>query len=460
MAFTDLSFLFVFLPVVWFCYRLAARTKFANLYILIASLIFYAWGGLTSLAVLVLILLWNYMSAKLISSQEDESKRRQILYLAVGVDLFVLFFYRYLGVWFGFALPSLSRLPGLMPAGLSFYLFSCLSCIFDVYREKAPAPDSLIDFGVYAAFFGRVNMGPIANYSTFRPQLAEHKLSRQKTQAGMLLFLQGLFRKVILADNFALLYSALAGNTSWIGNLLFGFAYFFQLYFDFSGYSRMARGTASLFGFTIDPNFDLPYTADSVQDFWRRWHISLTSWFREYIYIPLGGNRVSHSRWLMNILCVWVLTGLWHGATLPFLFWGLYQGCLILLEHAGNRQWLKRMPGWLRHVYLIITQLIGWTFFSNSSLISGLSQIGRYFLIGITSFADSAALFALLNSLVLLIVAIIVASGFSKTLALLLKAKTGSSYGKFATAGWVVIFAICVSFIVSASAQTFLYAVF
>lgn len=461
MVFTDLSFLFGFLPLSVLCYRFFKRSKFANLYILIASLLFYAWGGLRSLAVLVLLLLWNYLWAKMIAAQPDSQKRKSRLILAVSGNLFVLFMYRYFGVWFGRLIPGAADLVMQMPLGLSFYVFSCLSCLFDVYRNAAPAPASFVDFGVYAAFFGRVNMGPVAHYAHFEEQLHSHPLSRKKNFEGMTLFMQGLFRKVILADSFALLYGALAGNPTWLGSLIFGFSYFFRLYYDFSGYSRMARGIGRLFGFTIDPNFSLPYTAVSVQDFWRRWHISLTSWFRDYIYIPLGGNRVSHPKWIANILIVWLLTGLWHGATLPFLVWGLYQGGLILLEHASLGKVLDRLPKAVQHIYLILTQLLGWTIFSSASLMDAIRLIGRYIGIGAAGFADAGAIFYLLNYAVLFLIAILLASGYSIRLAGWIRPKLSArNYWILSTAGWICVFLMAVSFLVSATSQTFLYAAF
>ena len=360
MVFTDLTFLFGFLPVVWLLYRYVSRTHLANLYILIVSLLFYAWGGLTSLLTLLIILLWNYGAAHTIGASEDEHTSKIMLWTAIGVDLFIVLFYRYIGVWFGFLSPTLSRLPSLMPMGLSFYMFSCMSCLFDVYYGRAEAPASFVEFGVFAAFFGRINMGPIAHYAKMKEQLEDHPTSRQKTFDGMTLFLQGLFRKVILADNFALIFAALAGNTSWVGSLLYGFAYFFQLYFDFSGYSRMARGIGSLFGFTIDPNFSLPYMALSVQEFWRRWHISLSSFFRDYVYIPLGGSRGGTLIYVRNMIVVWFLTGLWHGASWNYVLWGLYYLCFLLLERFVIRQ---RIPNGWNRLYTLSVVLLGTVIF-------------------------------------------------------------------------------------------------
>lgn len=464
MTFTDLTFLLGFLPLSWLLYQPVEKKGYGNPYLLAVSLLFYAWGSLSSLLVLLIVLGWNFLGARQIRNAKTQKERKTQLILCVAVDLFFLFFYRYLGLWFGFLDPilhlNLSRLPFLMPLGLSFYLFSYLSCIFDVYRNQSEAPSSLIDFGLYAAFFGRVNMGPIGSWAGFKPQLDNHPLTKSGCNEGMALFLQGLLRKVILADNFYLIHQSLAGNTTWLGNLLFGFAYFFQLYLDFSGYSRMARGIGHLFGFEIPANFNLPYTALSIQDFWRRWHISLTDWFRKYVYIPLGGNRVDRSRWMFNIMAVWLLTGLWHGASWPFLVWGLYEGGLILLEQTVLKGRLDRLPVWSRHVYVVILALIGWTFFSNASLLAAFSQIGRYFGIGITGFGDSASFFVLRQSLLLFAAGIVLASGWSVKLAAKIRSRLDGRYLQVQLGGYLVIFLVSLSFLVSATSQTFLYAVF
>lgn len=463
MSFTDLTFLFGFLPIVWVLYPFVFRTRFANLYLVIVSLIFYAWGSLTSLLVLLVVLGWNFTSARIIAATQEEHARRRQVIITVAIDLAILCFYRYLPA-LGFLDTTLSTrfgsLGAMMPIGLSFYLFSCLSCVFDVYRQKTFAPASVTDFALFAAFFGRVNMGPIGHWAQFEPQLKNHPQTRAKSAQGTTLFVQGLFRKVVLADNFALVYAALSGNTSWLGNLLFGFAYFFQLYFDFSGYSRMARGVASLFGFEIPKNFDLPYTALSNQDFWRRWHISLTSWFRNYVYIPLGGNRVCRQRWMINVLIVWLLTGIWHGASWTFMLWGLLQGGLILMEQTWLKGRLERWPVWLQHLYVVFSQLVGWTLFSSASALAAFGVIGRYFGIGISGFADPASLFVLGESLILLLIAILLASGWSVLLGRVARAMAKKAAFGLQAAGYAAELIVCICFLVSASAQTFLYAVF
>lgn len=445
MQFTDAAFLIGFLPVVLILYQIIASrgTKAANVFLVIASLLFYACGSLYSLFVLVFILLWNFVCVKGLIETEGTLQQIQ-LWVCIAVDLLVMLVYKYPGT-------SL-----LVPMGLSFYIFSCLSYVFDVYRDKA-GPCSLLDFALFAAFFGRVNMGPVGHYAQFHDQLDHHPVKRGMRSQGAALFLQGLGYKVILADNFRVVFTALLENTTWLGSLLAGFAYFFELYFDFAGYSRMARGLGYLFGFEIPKNFDAPYQAATVQQFWRRWHISLTKWFTNYVYIPLGGSRVSHTRWIINILIVWLLTGLWHGTTLPFIIWGLYQAALLLAEKAKVRQWLDKAPDWVGHVYVVITQLIGWTFFSSSSLWMAICRIGRYFFLGITALADSSSLFYARTYFVLFAAGIFCCTN---GLEWIRKKVPHHQWQQLQIAGYGVLMLVCFAMLISQTARTFLYAAF
>lgn len=462
MIFTDLIFLFGFLPLAMLIYWPFRNRSSANLVLLLLSLFFYGWGSLKNLILLLFILAWNFL-AGLAIAQAEGPRRRYQLWLGIGINLFVLVVYKYLNPamhflqTFGLPVHTTSL---IMPAGLSFYMFSCLSYLFDVYNRKAPVQHSPVRFGVYAAFFGRVNMGPIASYAHMQPQLEHHPLRRELFFQGGPLFFQGLFMKVLLADNLALLFAGLAGNTSWLGTLLYGFAYFFQLYMDFSGYSRMARGLACFFGFEIPRNFDKPYTALSVQDFWRRWHISLTRWFREYVYIPLGGNRVSSGRWVMNILAVWLLTGIWHGSSWNFVFWGLWQGILILAEKKIWGQTLSKAPVLLRHVYLVLTQLLGWTLFFTPDATEALAIILRYFGIGVSALYNEQALFYLGNYGLVLGISALISSTLPATIAAAGKAHMAGVWKYIRPVGYCMLFILCIAALVSATNQTFLYAAF
>ncbi|MDO4663593.1 MAG: MBOAT family O-acyltransferase [Erysipelotrichaceae bacterium] len=471
MQFTDFSFLFGFFPLVYLIYRFGIvrlhNTKAENIYLLIVSLLFYAWGSIQSLILLLIALLFNWISAYelnlLNEKQASQKVKKQALIGTIGINLLILFMYKYLEPWIGgfFSLFGASQLiPKLaMPIGLSFYLFSCMSYVFDVYREKAK-PCSFVDFGVFVAFFGRVNMGPIGHYAKFEPQLKSHPLRSHLQREGAALFLQGFAYKILLANCFMEVFNALAGNTTWLGSILHGFAYFFQLYFDFAGYSRMARGLAGIFGFEIPANFDHPYCALSVQDFWRRWHISLTDWFREYVYIPLGGNRVSQKRWLINILIVWLLTGIWHGAQASFIFWGLLQAGMILLERKFLNRYLEKLPNVLRHLYLVLMALISWTIFSSPTLGEGFAWIGRYFMINTSGLYDSTALFYGQTYLVVFVLGILCCTPFVSWLSAKLFNHHRSLQPLFGVLGYGFVFILCLAMLISQTSQTFMYAVF
>lgn len=463
MSFTSLIFLCVFFPLAWLCWLAFSRKPGAgNLVLLVVSLLFYGFGAWQNLLILVLMICFVYFGALSLEGAGKRMKRLSCLFTVGGV-LLVFLVYRYLP---GLSQSVQSALPFLpvftlaAPVGLSFYLFSLLSYYFDVYYQKMPVQKNIVSLGLYAAFFGRVNMGPIGDYAQFAPQLESHSVTRRKMAEGGALFLQGLVYKVVLADNFALVFGALSADASWLGSILLGFSYFFQLFFDFAGYSRMARGLGWFFGFEIPANFNKPYTARSVQDFWRRWHISLTSWFRKYVYIPLGGNRVSHRRWVLNLLAVWVLTGLWHGASLTFLAWGLWQAGLILLEHALGQKRLEKIPGVLRHLFVILSQLLGWTLFFSPGLGSALQLIGRYFGIGITSAWSALSLQQASMGFWLFAAGIFACSGLPRLLSRALLRSQPVVYPYVKLACYAAALVLCLAFLVSATSQTFLYAAF
>ncbi len=483
MQFTDFAFLFGFLPAVFLLYWLYFQKHAANLFLVIVSLLFYGWGSVHSLLILILILCWNYAACRMIGllqDAENQSERKktlsrfsagQILIIAIAGDLLILSVYRYLP---GFLSLSGSaslqkRAAGIftMPIGLSFYLFSCISALADIYMQKEKVC-SMKDFALFAAFFGWVNMGPIAHYRNLAPQLDHHPMTRKNLKKGAALFIQGLSFKVILSNNLGLVFSGLSANTTWLGTLLLNFSYFLMIYFDFAGYSRMARGLGAFFGFDIPKNFDEPYLALSVQDFWRRWHISLTSWFRDYVYIPLGGNRVRRRRWILNVMAVWLLTGIWHGFGLSFVIWGLLQGALILLEKLVLSDRMKHWPRALLHSWVVFWELIGWTLFSSASLTTGLERIVRMSGILSTGFCDGPALFYLKNAAFLLFVCVLIISRMDLILiSIVRRSVSGPSVQKFdqrwrtlVNTAYIFSFAICLIFEISSTAQTFLYAVF
>lgn len=297
---------------------------------LIVSWLFYAWAGLPGFLILLITTLWIFACGKQIDlmDQRQHKKKSWLVGGSIAFLVLILFVYKYLNVWIN-GLFGLAPLNLIMPLGLSFYIFSAISYLADVAMKKTPVQKNFLDLALYIGFFSKLTMGPISEYREFKNQLENRKLTSANLSQGTLLFFKGLVKKVIFADQLALMFASLQGETSVVGVWLLSLSYTFQLYFDFSGYSDMAIGIGKWFGFEIPKNFDHPYVADSVQNFWRRWHISLSTWFRDYVYIPLGGSRVDKNKFIRNILVVWLLTGIWHGANMTYILWGLYYGVLL-----------------------------------------------------------------------------------------------------------------------------------
>lgn len=359
MVFTDLIFLFCFLPISILLTKLIRNIKLQNILLVVLSLLFYAWSNPIYVVLLILSILWNYFTAFELEAQDDEKTKKILLIVSVVVNLFILGFYKYTGFLMDI-LHIQSDLKIALPVGLSFFTFSELSYIFDVYNDKSKPQKNIILFTLYVSFFGKISMGPIVSYHEMEDQLRNRTLSKAQYASGMVLISKGLIKKVLLADQLSYVYSILQNNTSTLGVWLLAISYMLQIYFDFSGYSDMAIGLSKFFCFDFKPNFDHPYTATSVQDFWRKWHISLSQWFRDYLYIPLGGNRVDKNTYIRNIFIVWFCTGLWHGANWTFILWGLYYGCLLLLEKFFLREKLEKLPKPISHIYTLLVVLIGW----------------------------------------------------------------------------------------------------
>jgi len=364
MIFSSLTFLLLFLPATLLLYFLVPM-KGKNLILLLMSLLFYAWGEPVYVILMIYSILANYLCGMLMDI--CPSWKKEILIFGILIDLFVLGFFKY----YGFLTDTVNRLFGLslkarelaLPVGISFYTFQALSYIIDLYRGKFPAQKSLIKFACYITMFPQLIAGPIVRYEDIEVQLTERKMDLNRFGQGAFRFVFGLAKKVLLANMigglFDSLYAlpALSALSGWLCTL----AYTFQIYFDFSGYSDMALGLGDMLGFSFCENFRYPYTAGSVTDFWRRWHISLGTWFREYVYIPLGGNRVSALKHIRNILVVWMLTGLWHGASFNFVLWGLYYGVLLLLEKYLIGK--KKLPPVLGQIYTLFFVMVGWVIF-------------------------------------------------------------------------------------------------
>lgn len=459
MVFTDLIFLFCFLPISVLLTKLIRNIKLQNILLVVFSLLFYAWSNPIYVVLLILSILWNYFTAFELEAQDDEKTKKILLIVSVVVNLFILGFYKYTGFLMDI-LHIQSNLKIALPVGLSFFTFSELSYIFDVYNGKSKPQKSIILFTLYVSFFGKISMGPIVSYHEMEDQLTNRTLSKAQYTSGMVLFSKGLIKKVLLADQLSYVYSILQNNTSTLGVWLLAISYMLQIYFDFSGYSDMAIGLSRFFGFDFKPNFDHPYTAASVQDFWRKWHISLSQWFRDYLYIPLGGNRVDKNTYIRNIFIVWFCTGLWHGANWTFILWGLYYGCLLLLEKFFLREKLEKLPKAISHIYTLLVVLIGWVFFMSPNITTAFSTLGKMIGIGATTFANNQAKFMLKSYFIVFVLAILLSTKVYDKIQIFVynQYKMKAVYTTWTI--YIILLIICIAFIVGGTYHSFLYFAF
>ena len=384
MRFSSLPFLFGFLSLTLALY-FAAPPRWRNLVLLLTSLVFYGWGEPVYLGIMVLSILIDYTHGLLVERYRSRDKlARWFVAESVILNLGLLGFFKY---WDFFA-ENLSRLPGItlpalglpLPIGISFFTFQTMSYTIDVYRRDAPAQRDIVAFGAYVTMFPQLVAGPIVRYREVAAELKERVNTTADFAAGAGRFTVGLAKKVLLANSIGALWDAelaaqSAGMLTALGGWLGIAAYGFQIYFDFSGYSDMAIGMGRMLGFHFPENFARPYTAASVTEFWRRWHISLTTWFREYLYIPLGGSRRGTARTVRNIFIVWLCTGFWHGANWNFILWGLHFFLWLMLEKYLLKDFLQRLPRWLRHAYTLLVVFAGWGIFAMEDL----SVCGGYF---------------------------------------------------------------------------------
>ena len=459
MVFTDLIFLFFFLPISILLTKLIRNIKLQNILLVVLSLLFYAWSNPIYVVLLILSILWNYFTAFELEAQDDEKTKKILLIVSVVVNLFILGFYKYTGFLMDI-LHIQSDLKIALPVGLSFFTFSELSYIFDVYNDKSKPQKNIILFTLYVSFFGKISMGPIVSYHEMEDQLRNRTLSKAQYASGMVLISKGLIKKVLLADQLSYVYSILQNNTSTLGVWLLAISYMLQIYFDFSGYSDMAIGLSKFFGFDFKPNFDHPYTATSVQDFWRKWHISLSQWFRDYLYIPLGGNRVDKNTYIRNIFIVWFCTGLWHGANWTFILWGLYYGCLLLLEKFFLREKLEKLPKPISHIYTLLVVLIGWVFFMSPNITTAFSTLGKMIGIGTTTFANNQAKFMLKSYFIVFVLAILLSTKVYDRIQIFVynQYKMKAVYTTWTI--YIILLIVCIAFIVGGTYHSFLYFAF
>lgn len=383
MVFSSLLFLFLYLPILLFIYYVSPK-RLKNVVLLVASLVFYAWGEPVYIVLMIFATIGDYVFGLLLSSPTYGAMKRKLIVVAsVTMNISVLGFFKYadflivnINTAWGTSIPLL-ELP--LPIGISFYTFQSISYIMDVYRRDVEAQRNWIDFAAYISLFPQLVAGPIVQYSTIAEQLRNRTVGHAMFAEGVRRFIIGLAKKVLLANNIGIIWNQISAQPveslsmlmAWLGIIAFAF----QIYFDFSGYSDMAIGLGLMLGFRFNENFNFPYISRSITEFWRRWHISLGSWFRQYVYIPLGGNRQGRLKQLRNIAMVWMLTGIWHGASWNFVIWGVYFGVILMLEKWFMLRMLDRLPAWVSHGYAILFILLGWVIFAVESL----PQMAGYF---------------------------------------------------------------------------------
>lgn len=386
MVFSSTIFLCVYLPLVLLGYYICPK-KGKNLFLLIVSLIFYAWGEPKYVFLMIFSILVNYVFGLLMDKHRENKKRlKLLLVISVIIDLGLLSVFKYTD----FIITNINSVFGAgfdllniaLPIGISFYTFQAMSYTIDVYRDDVRVQRNLIDFGMYIAMFPQLIAGPIVRYSDVQDQLAERNVTTADFSEGIMRFVVGLGKKVLLANQMGAVWTqiyALGGDISALMAWTGAAAYTFQIYFDFSGYSDMAIGLGRMFGFKFPENFRYPYESVSITDFWRRWHITLSTWFKEYLYIPLGGNRRGLARQALNLLIVWTLTGFWHGAGWNFVMWGLYYFAILFIEKLFLLKALDKLPRLFRHAYALLLIVIGWVIFASDDVSVMLPYLGSMF---------------------------------------------------------------------------------
>lgn len=422
MVFSSLVFMFAYLPITLLTYYLVPRQG-RNIFLFIVNLIFYGWGEPKLVLLMVFNIFFNYIGGWLVDKYRADAKKKKLfLILTCVLDIGILAVFKYTGM----ITETLNMLPFLnipelqisLPIGISFYTFQTMSYVIDVYRDDAPVSKNFINFGTYVALFPQLIAGPIVRYRDVAEQLVNRRETLEMFTKGVKLFMVGLAKKVIIANTMGTLTTNIFATTdengvvgTWVGMI----AYTFQIYFDFSGYSDMACGLGNMMGFEFLKNFNYPYIAKSITDFWRRWHISLSTWFKEYVYIPLGGNRKGVKRQILNLLIVWGLTGLWHGAAYNFVLWGLYYGLLLILEKFVLKKFLDRLPSFVQHIYTLFIIIIGWGLF----YFTDVGQLGE-FMVDLFNFGNGIcgdqAFNLIMSNLPMLIIAAVASTPLATTL--------------------------------------------
>lgn len=410
MVFSSITFLFYFLPIVLAIYYIVPK-KCKNIVLLVASLFFYFYGEPKYVYTMIFSIACTYIFGILMGKYRNHKKLFLVLSIAINIGILVYFKYtnfiiQNINLWLT---KKIDFIYVVLPIGISFYTFQLISYTIDVYREQAKVQKNILKLAMYISLFPQLIAGPIVRYTTIEEQLENRNYSFEKFALGVRRFIIGLGKKVLIANVLGELCSKFlsSSDTSVLFYWMYGIANMLQIYFDFSGYSDMAIGLGKMFGFEFLENFNYPYIATSIKDFWRRWHISLSSWFRDYIYIPLGGSRVSKIKWIRNILIVWLLTGLWHGAQWNFIVWGVYFGILLIIEKMFLEKILTKLPKIISRIYTLMIVMISFIIFSGENLTQIMQNIGGLIGIKVNSFATLESIYYFKSYLVIIVFGIV-----------------------------------------------------
>lgn len=455
MVFSSITFIFYFLPLVLLLYYISPN-KLKNATILVVSLLFYAWGEPVYIFIMLFSCIVDYINALIIDKYRNTIKAKLALICSIVVNLSLLGFFKYSNFFISILNNNLGTdinlLNVALPIGISFYTFQTMSYSIDVYKGDAPVQRNIISLSAFVTLFPQLVAGPIVRYSDISSQINKRSVNFDKIYEGVYRFIIGLCKKVILANNLGAIwfdikssqYMYLSTSTAWLGIICFTL----QIYFDFSGYSDMAIGLGKMLGFDFPENFNFPYISKSITEFWRRWHMTLGGWFRDYVYIPLGGNRCSKPRWFFNIFVVWFLTGFWHGASFNFILWGLYFGIILTIEKLFLLHWLKKIPNIFSHIYVLFLIIISFVIFEMNSTQDIFSYIHSMFNINNGLF-DKEFYYYLMPNVILLGLSIIASTPIIKSIL--------DKHNTIRFIALIIGFILSTSFLVDASFNPFLY---
>lgn len=465
MVFSSLTFLFAFLPITILIYFIAPK-PLRNLVLLLTSLVFYAWGEPIYIILMLFTITFDYFSGLFIEKYRSRKKLAKGIFInSVIINLGILGFFKY----YKFLVFNFNSLTGLnlpiidlpLPVGISFYTFQTMSYVIDVYLGKVKVQRNYVSFATYITMFPQLIAGPIVKYGDIDEQLDKRSESLDLFGEGVEIFIMGLGKKVLLANNIGMLWSAVKATpvneltvlSAWLGII----AFTFQIYFDFSGYSDMAIGLGKMFGFDLMKNFNYPYVSKSITEFWRRWHISLSDWFREYVYIPLGGNRKGQMKQYRNLIVVWLLTGLWHGANWNFILWGVYYGIFLILEKAFLLKWLENKPDIVKHVYTLFIVVIGWVLFEFESLPECFGFLKAMFGIGGQGLYNGQTIYYLYTNAIILIILIMCSTPVALKFTEWVKTSFKPAKNLALPIVYLIIMLLSVAYLVNESYNPFLY---